>query len=82
MERPEYRPPLIKNIWHFVQEKPAALFQKASIILTIVFIWFLKYFNFSLQHVNLDQSTPTDIGRFLSPIFAPLGFVLWQPIAE
>lgn len=83
MELPEYRLPRIKNIWHFVWEKTVALFRKAGtiIVLTTVVIWFLKYFNFSLQHVDLDQSMLADIGRFLSPIFAPLGFASWQLIA-
>ena len=83
MELPEYRLPRIKNIWHFVWEKTVALFRKAGtiIVLTTIVIWFLKYFNFSLQHVELDQSMLADIGRFLSPVFAPLGFASWQLIA-
>ena len=83
MELPEYRMPRLKNIWHFVWEKTVALFRKAGtiIVLTTIVIWFLKYFNFSLQHVDLDQSMLADIGRFLSPVFAPLGFGSWQLIA-
>lgn len=83
MELPEYRLPRLKNIWHFVWEKTVALFRKAGtiIVLTTVVIWFLKYFNFSMQHVELDQSMLADIGRFLSPVFAPLGFASWQLIA-
>ena len=83
MELPEYRLPRLKNIWHFVWEKTVALFRKAGtiIVLTTIIIWFLKYFNFSLQHVELDQSMLADIGRFLSPVFAPLGFGSWQLIA-
>lgn len=83
MELPEYRLPRIKNIWHFVWEKTVALFRKAGtiIVLTTVVIWFLKYFNFSFQHVELDQSMLADIGRLLSPVFAPLGFASWQLIA-
>ncbi len=56
MELPEYRLPRPPNIWHFVWEKTVALFRKAGtiIVLTTVVIWFLKYFNFSLQHVDLE----------------------------
>lgn len=83
MELPEYKLPRLKNIWHFVWEKSVALFRKAGtiIVLTTIVIWFLKYFSFSLQHVDLEDSMLADIGRLLSPIFAPLGFGSWQLIA-
>ena len=83
MELPEYKIPRLKNIWHFVWEKTVSLFKKAGtiIVLTTVVIWFLKYFNFSMQHVELEESMLADIGRLLSPIFAPLGFASWQLIA-
>lgn len=83
MELPEYKLPRLKNIWHFVWEKTVALFRKAGsiIVLTTVVIWFLKYFSFSFQHVPLEESMLADIGRFLSPIFVPLGFSSWQLIA-
>ena len=83
MELPEYKVPRLKNIWHFVWEKTVALFRKAAsiIVLTTIVIWFLKYFSFSLRHVELEQSMLADIGRFLSPIFAPLGLASWQLIA-
>ena len=83
MELPEYKLPRLKNIWHFVWEKTVALFRKAGtiIVLTTMVIWFFKYFSFSLQHVDLEESMLADIGRFLSPIFAPLGFPSWQLIA-
>ena len=83
MELPEYKIPRLKNIWHFVWEKTVALFRKAGtiIVLTTVVIWFLKYFSFSFQHVPIEESMLADIGRFLSPIFAPLGFASWELIA-
>ena len=83
MELPEYKLPRLKNIWHFVWEKTVALFRKAGsiIVLTTIVIWFFKYFSFSMQHVDLEESMLADIGRFLSPIFAPLGFGSWQLIA-
>ena len=83
MELPEYKIPRLKNIWHFVWEKTVALFRKAGsiIVFTTMVIWFLKYFNFSLKHVGLNESMLADIGRFLSPLFAPLGLSSWQLIA-
>ena len=83
MELPEYKIPRPKNVWHFIWEKTVSLFRKAGtiIVLTTVVVWFLKYFNFSMQHVDLDQSMLASIGRGLSPFFAPLGFGNWQLIA-
>ena len=84
MELPEYKIPRIKNVIHFVWEKIVALFKKLTtiIVVTTTIVWFLKYFNFSLQPVaSIDQSMLADIGRFLSPIFAPLGFGRWEIIA-
>lgn len=83
MELPEYRLPRLNNIYHFVLEKTISLFRKAGtiIVLTTVIIWFFKYFNFSLQPVELEQSMLASIGHFLSPVFAPLGFASWQLIA-
>ena len=83
MELPEYKLPRIKNIVHFVWEKSVSLFRKAGtiIVLTTIVIWFLKYFSFSFQHVALEESMLADIGRLLSPLFAPLGFGSWQLIA-
>ena len=83
MELPEYKIPRLRNIWHFVWEKTVALFKKAGsiIVLTTIIIWFFKYFSFSFKHVGLEESMLADIGRFLSPIFAPLGLGSWQLIA-
>ena len=83
MELPEYRLPRLKNVLHFVWEKTVALFRKAGsiIVVTTIIIWFFKYFSFSFQHVPLEESMLADIGRFLSPVFAPLGLPSWQLIA-
>lgn len=83
MELPEYKMPRLKNIVHFVWEKSVAFFRKAAtiIVLTTIVIWFLKYFSFSFQHVEIGESMLADIGRFLSPLFAPLGFGSWQLVA-
>ena len=83
IELPEYKLPRIKNIIHFVWEKLYALFKKLTtiIVITTVVVWFLKYFSFGFQHVEIGESMLADIGRFLSPVFAPLGFGKWQIIA-
>ena len=84
MELPEYKLPRIKNVIHFVWEKIVGLFKKLTtiIVVTTVVVWFLKYFTFSFQVApSIDASMLADIGRFLSPLFAPLGFGSWQIIA-
>ena len=84
MELPEYKLPRLSNIWHFVWEKTVSLFKKLTsiVVVTTVIIWFLKYFNFSLDPVaSIDQSMLASIGRFLEPVFAPLGLGNWQIIA-
>ena len=84
MELPEYKLPRIKNILHFVWEKTVGIFRKMTsiIVLTTVIVWFLKYFTFGFEvAASIDQSMLASIGRFLAPIFAPLGFGSWQLIA-
>ena len=84
MELPEYKLPRIKNIIHFVWEKTVGIFRKMTsiIVLTTVIVWFLKYFTFGFEvAASIDQSMLASIGRFLSPIFIPLGFGSWQLIA-
>lgn len=58
MELPAYNLPCLKNIWHSAWEKTIALFHKAGSIIVVatVVVWFLKCFNFSLRHADLDQS--------------------------
>lgn len=83
MELPEYKLPRIKNICHFVWDKTVSFFRKVSTIILIstVVIWFLKYFSFSMTAVPIEQSMLASIGRFLAPIFKPLGFGSWQLVA-
>ena len=84
MELPEYKLPRISNVVHFVWEKTVSLFKKLTsiVVVTTVIIWFLKYFDFSLDPVaSIDQSMLASIGRFLEPVFAPLGLGNWQLIA-
>ena len=85
MELPEYKMPRLKNIWHFVWEKTVGIFRKLTsiIVISTVVVWFLKYFSFSFQAVEtLDQSMLAGIGRFLAPLFIPLGFGKWELISS
>ena len=50
--------------------------------MTAVIVWFFKYFNFHMVHVeDVSESMLADIGRFLLPVFRPLGVRSWQIIA-
>lgn len=83
MELPEYKIPRPKNVWHFIWERTVSFFKKASsiIVITAILVWFLKYFNFSLQHVDVVDSMLSSIGKFLVPFFRPLGVESWQILA-
>ena len=84
MELPEYKLPRLSNIWHFVWEKTVGIFRKLTsiIVISTVVVWFLKYFSFGFDAgVAIENSMLADIGRFLAPIFAPLGFGSWAIIA-
>ena len=84
MELPEYKLPTVKNVFHFVWEKIVSLFKKLTsiIVITTTVVWFLKYFTFGLTPAgDISASMLADIGRFFSPIFAPLGLGDWRIIA-
>ena len=83
MELPEYKLPRLKNIWHFVWERTVSFFRKASsiIVVSAVIVWFLKYFNFRMEHVDVAESMLASIGHALVPIFKPLGVGSWQVLA-
>ena len=83
MELPEYKLPRLKNIWHFVWEKTVSFFKKASsiIVVTAVIVWFFKYFNFRMEHVDVSESMLASIGHGLVPIFKPIGVKSWEILA-
>lgn len=84
MELPEYKLPRISNIWHFVWEKTVGIFRKLTsiIVISTVVVWFLKYFSFGFESaVPIEDSMLAGIGKFLAPIFVPLGFGSWKIIA-
>jgi ferrous iron transport protein B len=86
MELPEYRMPTLKNILLHTWEKCKDFLIKAGTILLAAFmvIWFLSYFGFVdgqfrlLQESEIGNSLLGSIGRFLLPLFKPIGFTDWQ----
>ena len=81
LELPEYRFPVPKNLWLHTWDKVKGFLVKAGTLLLVCFvaIWFLQTFDFSLHMVeNSADSIFGHIGRFIAPVFAPLGFGDWR----
>ncbi|MBQ1351634.1 MAG: ferrous iron transport protein B [Oscillospiraceae bacterium] len=81
LELPPYRLPTLKNTLLHVWERVRGFLVKAGtlILAMSVVLWFLQSFNFQLQMVeNSLHSILGQIGSFLAPLLAPLGFGAWQ----
>ena len=87
MELPAYHIPSLKTILMHVWERTKAFLIKAGTILVVAcfVIWALSTFGFeggSFGIVeDINNSLLASIGGFISPLFAPLGFGKWQPVA-
>jgi len=79
IELPEYKLPEIKNLMTHTWDKGKGFLQKAGTIIfsVSVIIWFLSNFNFSGM-TEMNSSILSYIGRFINPIFMPLGFGSWE----
>ncbi|MDT8716336.1 ferrous iron transport protein B [Clostridium sp. 19966] len=79
MELPEYKLPELRNLMIHTWDKGKGFLRKAgTIIFSIsVLIWILSNFNFH-GLTNMNSSFLASIGRFITPIFTPLGFSSWQ----
>lgn len=86
MELPTYRLPSVKNMWLHTWERSKGFLIKAGTILlgAFIVIWFLSYFGFHdgvfglLSETQISESLLASIGRFIMPIFQPIGFNSWQ----
>ena len=81
MELPAYRFPAFRNVIFQMWDKSRNFVYKAFtiIFLASMLIWFLQNFNHHFYMVtNTADSILADIGRWVAPIFAPLGFGNWQ----
>ena len=87
MELPQYHIPSAKTVLLHVWERLKGFIIKAGTILFLacVVMWFLGGFGFTNGGFGLvDDSADSllaAIGGFIAPIFAPLGFGEWQPVA-
>jgi ferrous iron transport protein B len=81
LELPRYQLPTVKNTWIQTWERTSSFIQKAgtTILLASIVIWFLNTYSFNFQEVlNPEESMLASIGKFIAPIFKPLGFGTWQ----
>lgn len=79
IELPEYKLPEFKSLMLHTWEKGKGFLKKAgTIIFAIsVIVWFLSNFNMNGM-ADINKSFLAYIGKFLAPIFTPLGFGEWQ----
>lgn len=81
MELPNYRLPSLKSVALLLWEKAEDFLQRAFtvIFLATIVIWFLQSFDTRLNVVtDSADSLLALIGRWIAPVFAPLGFVDWR----
>ncbi|MEG2117898.1 MAG: ferrous iron transport protein B, partial [Clostridia bacterium] len=81
MELPSYRLPSIKSVVLLMWDKAKDFLQKAFtvIFLATIIIWFFGAFDAKFNFVtDKGDSLLAVIGRFLAPIFTPLGISDWR----
>ena len=87
MELPQYHIPQAKTVLLHVWERLKGFIIKAGTILFLacVVMWLLGGFGFENGGFGLVEESGNSllavIGGFIAPLFAPLGFGEWQPVA-
>ena len=82
LEIPSYKLPqpslILKNVWRKL--KSFIITGGITICITSSLVWLLQSISWSLSPTTIDNSILASIGKFLSPIFIPLGFNSWQAV--
>ncbi|MDR3314523.1 MAG: ferrous iron transport protein B [Oscillospiraceae bacterium] len=84
LELPPYRLPSPANLLRSVRERTASFLKKAGtvILLSALLVWFLsnvKWEDGGLHAARgLSEGLLAALGRWVAPLFAPLGFGNWQ----
>lgn len=81
MELPNYRMPGLRSVMRLLWNKAKDFLQRAFtvIFLASVVVWFLQSFDTRLSTVtDASDSLLAAVGRFLAPVFRPLGFGDWR----
>ncbi len=85
MELPNYRLPSLKSVFLLMWEKAKDFFLRAFTVIFVatVVIWFLQTFDAKLNVVtDSSLSLLAIVGRFIAPVFLPLGFGDWRITAS
>lgn len=71
--------PDVKNLLIHTWDKGKGFLKKAGTLIfsVSVVVWFLSNFNFNGM-TEMNSSFLASIGKFIAPIFIPLGFGTWQ----
>ncbi len=81
LEFPPYRVPKIKRIFNIISDNlKQFIIRIGSVIFSMnIIVWLLGSFSFGFNYIPTDGgiSMLESLGRFLSPIFVPLGFGNW-----
>ena len=80
LELPKYHMPLAKNVFRHMWDRVKSFIIKAGTVIFVMTIvtWVLSRFNFNLKMVDVEDSILASIGKFIAPIFSPLGFGDWR----
>ena len=81
MELPNYRLPSVKSVLQLMWDKEKDFLQRAFTIIFVatIIIWFLQTFDTRLNVVmDSANSLLAVLGRWVAPIFTPLGFGDWR----
>ena len=81
MELPNYRLPSFKSVVLLMWDKAKDFLQRAFTVIFVatIIIWFLQNFDTRLNVVaNSSQSLLALIGKWIAPLFTPLGFGDWK----
>ncbi len=81
MELPNYRMPSAKSVLLLMWDKAKGFLVRAFtvIFLATLAVWFLRTFDARVNVVSSGaESMLAAVGRFIAPVFAPLGFGDWR----
>lgn len=81
MELPNYRMPSAKSVCLLMWDKAKDFLVRAFTVIFVatIIIWFLQSFDTRINVVSdSSKSMLASIGKFIAPVFAPLGFNDWR----
>jgi len=79
MELPQYRLPSAKNLFLHIWDRVKGFIIRAGTLIfgASIVLWFILNYNMS-GPTDINNSIGASIGKFIAPIFAPLGFGNFQ----